>query len=308
MPDLPHRPTLVVDGNNLAVRAMKAVEGRVALSADGVPTAALMVFINALTRHVRQIDPGSLVVCWDGGVAPWRRGLWPEYKAGRGHGLDDTPDGTWDLIRQFLGLANIQSVLVDDWEADDLVAMYWRQSAPTVILSGDKDFRQLLVRPDTWIAVPNSDEVWDGQRVREELGVDPSWLPLMSAAVGDHSDNIPGIRGMGPKTAAKLLGEVAVADSNDLDLLTEALLTCGHRLVDPEAAQTVRRNLTLVNLVSPLQEAPAPLLPVLMPFRPTRPGDTLWNPLLDFLDHYELRSIKGRLLAGLLWRMEMELS
>ena len=104
--------TLAVDGNNLVMRAVKACEGRVALSSDGVFTAPVMVVVNMLSKYVREEAPDRVVVCWDGGRSEMRVALFPDYKAQRSHKppsseFEDYKESSFALVREFLSLANI---------------------------------------------------------------------------------------------------------------------------------------------------------------------------------------------------------
>lgn len=292
------RRTLCVDGNNLLIRAAKATEGRAMLSSDaGVPTAALLVFINTLSRYVREVDPDHLVVCWDGGRSTHRTALFEGYKASRADRGEEGEEGPFGLAKEFLTLAGFHHVEHAGVEADDLVAHYARNRVwheRVTILSGDKDFLQLL---DGWVEQirPGSgaDERWTGQRVRAELGLKAEHIPFQKALTGDLGDNVPGVPGIGPKTAIKLLAKY------DWDF--ERLLASAEPKILGRAA-TIRRDLALVDLCQPLpglRLAPAPV------FRPTTPTSVLWGPLMAFLERYQMVSVIDRLRAGTLWHDRM---
>jgi 5'-3' exonuclease len=263
------------------------------MSADGVPTGALLIFINLIARHIREEQPDSVVVCWDGGKSEYRRGLYPAYKANRGeHEGPDEPERPFDMAKRFLSLAGIHHVERRGWEADDLIACYWRTIRPIdtkiVILSSDKDLLQLLiqgnvtqVRPAT---PPNPTDRWDAARVEEHYGVKPVDLSKAMAMIGDTSDGIPGIKGIGPVKAAKLLatttweGLLVTQGFEQLDLW--------HQLID--LRDVPFRSLGLV-----LAQPPR--------FEPTWAGSVAYGELTSFLDSYQMESIKTRLLTGSLW-------
>lgn len=296
------RKVLCIDGNNILVRGIKATEGRVELSADGVSTAPLLIFINCLSRYVREEEPDRLVVCWDGGRSGYRSVIFPSYKASR-HTVEmdegrNEMRNHFTLAQEFLSLAGLHHVQVAHAEADDLVAHYWRvrdKDHRFVILSGDKDFLQLLdgwteqIRPGSG---PGYIDRWTTNRVRTEMKCKPEHLPMVMALTGDAIDGIPGVPGFGHKTACKLLGKY------DWDL--DALLAANEaKLIGAEA--DVRRNLLLVSL---REAAPDPFAlegPPAPRFEPTTPGSPLWGALLDWLDRYEMRTVKDRLMAGTLW-------
>lgn len=289
------RRTLVVDGNNILSRASFAVRGKnvVLSNHDGVPTAALMVFINLLSKYVRQEAPDNLVVCWDGGRSIERTRLLPEYKGQRPERPDgpDDPERPFAQAKEFLSLAGVHHVEKAGVEADDLVAAYWgakHSSERMVILSADKDFLQLLdgwteqIRPGTGL-----DERWTRNRVRSEMKVLPEDLPKVMALTGDHVDNIPGIPRFGTKTAVKVLSQYQW----DLDSAVREHPTL------QGLGETVRRNYALVDLrhASVIGRHFAPK------FTPTTLTSVMWPDLEQFLLRYDLNSIHDRLVEGTLW-------
>lgn len=283
---------LAVDGNNLLVRAIRAME-RSHLSVDGQDTGPLLVFINMLSKYVREAQPDYVVVCWDGGRSSFRLSIWPEYKLARASHSDET-DRHFQLAKDFLSLCNIHHVKMDGVEADDLVAAYCREfDGISVILSGDKDFLQLLDDQTLQIRPTGGDELWTAQRVEKSLGCKPEHLPFVKALSGDPSDGIPGIFRVGEKTACKLLA-LHGWDIHDL-LRSDRPIVAGQ-------TEMVLRNLQLVDLRSPIPELVAVVDPP--PFAPTDPSGILLPELLAFLARYKLTTIKDRLVAGILWRGE----
>lgn len=290
------RRTMLVDGNNLLMRAYHAARNSHSqMNAGGVPTAALHIVVSMLSRYVRTEDPDHLVVCWDGGKSTHRLALLPEYKGQRRDAPDEDPaDRPFAQTKEFLTLAGVHHVEHPGYEADDLIAAYWRRKSSTervTILSSDKDFLQLLdgwteqVRPGT-----GDEERWTSGRVRSDMGCKPEHLPFVMALTGDSGDDVPGIPGFGTKTAVKALQAV------DWDL--ERLLADPPlRLVGK--ADIVRRNLALVDLRSPLPGLSVGEIPR---FRPTEVISVAY-PLLDqFLLRYGLETIRSRVALGLLWR------
>jgi 5'-3' exonuclease len=204
---------LLADANNLAMRAIHAAQYS-GMSADGIPTGALLIFINLLSRHIREERPDSVVVCWDGGKSAYRQQIYGDYKANRVERPEDEEDTRpFPQMKEFLTVANIHHVERPGWEADDLIACYWRTIRPLdtdlVILSADKDLLQLVgphciqVRP---ASKPPTD-YWDEIRVARELGCRPSRVSLTMALAGDPGDNVPGLPGIGPKRAAQRLAK-----------------------------------------------------------------------------------------------------
>jgi DNA polymerase I len=290
---------LLLDGNNVLVRAAEATR-RAALSADGVPTAALLVFINVLSRHVRAERPDALVVCWDGGRSAYRTAVYPGYKAHRSERPAEDPERPFGLCKEFLSLCNLQHVERPGWEADDLIARYCQlhrehrlgpRDGEIVIISSDHDLLQLLGPGVTQVKVSSRppDDRWDAERVQSDLGCTPALLPYSMALQGDPGDGVPGMRGVGPKKAVKLLE----AASGDWGVLLDSLSPDNRELVELSHRLVDLRELDYGTLG----------LRLAMPqyFQPTLPGDAAFGLLLDFLNRYQLRSVIERVVAGTLW-------
>jgi DNA polymerase-1 len=288
---------LVVDGNNILMRAFHAAQHSQMSSGD-TPTGALLIFVNLISKYVRQEQPDHLLVCWDGGRSTHRTAIFDGYKAAR---LDkpwkEDPEGPFGQAKEFLSLANIHHVEQSGCEADDLVAAYVREHrGRKVILSGDKDFLQLL---DGWteqIRPGGANERWTANRVRTEMGCKPEDIPKVMALTGDMGDNVPGVPGFGQKTACKAL----TAHDWDLDAL--------RRTTDPKWAKkiwgyvnAIERNYALVNLRDPI---PGVITPEAPEFVPTDPTSALCQALLEFLIQYQMESVKQRLLDWTLWSDE----
>lgn len=198
-----------MDGHAYAYRAFHAI--RSLNAPDGSPTNAIYGFLKMLAKLRSAVRPTHLVVIWDGGLAPERMAAHPAYKAQR----PPMPDGLarqLDGIVEYLRAAGIASWCRDDVEADDWIAVAARRAAAAgarvVVASSDKDFMQ-LVTPLIGLVNPNdkTERVWTDVEVVAKTGVRPEqivdWLSLM----GDSVDNIPGVPGVGPKTATGLLQE-----------------------------------------------------------------------------------------------------
>lgn len=285
---------LVVDGNNLLIRAVKATEHVGLSSSDGTPTAAIHVFIQSLTRYVRQEKPSRLVVCWDGGRSAHRLAIDPDYKAQRAERVEgEDVESPFGQAKEFLTLSNVHHVELPGVEADDLVAAYWRAAEPedaVVILSGDKDFLQLLdgrteqVRPGG----RSGDERWGRERVEADLGCTPESLVFAMALTGDALDNVRGVPGFGHKTACKVLSKHGWS--------LDAALAAEPRLAEHQ--EQVRRSLALVDLRGCIPGVDPPAVPR---FDPTTTASVMYAALAGYLDHYQLASVRQKLDAGTLW-------
>jgi DNA polymerase I len=239
---------LIVDGHAYAYRAFYAI--RELRSPSGRPTNAIYGFVKMLARMRAAIAPTHLIVVWDGGLSVERVAALPEYKAQRPEMPDDL-ESQLDGMVSYLKAAGIASFQGGGVEADDYIACLARHASDigmaVVIASSDKDFMQ-LVSPRVGLLNPNdkSETVWTDGQVRARTGVGPSqivdWLGLM----GDSVDNIPGVPGVGPKTAADLLnrfGSVAGLFGRLDEVKSEKL-----RGALRASAEAVRRNLKLVKL------------------------------------------------------------
>ena len=218
IPRLQERLLWIVDGHAFAYRAFFAIPPLT--SPDGAPTNAILGFIKMLEKGRDKVQPTHQVVVWDGGLAVQRLAVLPEYKAQR-------PPMPEKLVPQMAGLDTyLEAAGIAAWrrpgvEADDAIADLTRQAAEAgarvVIGSSDKDFMQ-LVSPRVELLNPGdrTQTVLGTDQVRAKTGVGPGQIVDWLSLVGDTVDNIPGVPGIGPKTATKLLVQfgslVAVLD------------------------------------------------------------------------------------------------
>ncbi len=239
---------LIVDGHAYAYRAFYAI--RELRSPAGRPTNAIYGFVKMLAKMRAGLAPTHLIVVWDGGLSTERVAALPEYKAQRPEMPEDLRPQL-DGMASYLNAAGIASFQRDDVEADDYIACLARRAVlagmGVVIASADKDFMQ-LVSPQIGLLNPNdkSESVWTDEQVRAKSGVPPSQIVDWLALMGDAVDNIPGVPGVGPKTAAGLLnqfGSVAALFGRLEEVKSEKLRESLRR-----SAAAVRRNLSLVRL------------------------------------------------------------
>lgn len=298
---------MLVDGNNLLVRAVHAAQSA-RLSSDGVNTGPLMIFINSLAKHIRIERPSSLLVAWDHpGGENWRKLIYPEYKAQRKIGASDSTrelrETNFALAKEFLAAAGVAQVSHLGFEADDLIGSAWHDIMPAqadriMILSSDSDFMQLI--GDNPFGVPTEQvrlssgsgasraetDRWDATRVctglKEGPVPHPGVLTALKALQGDVSDNVAGLKGIGPKRAHKLMA--------DHDWKVENVIAAR-----PEDEEAIRLNLRLVDLR-------LPRLPVRVPrWDPTGPTSLAFPALMEFLQRYQMRVLLGQLMRGSLW-------
>lgn len=238
---------LIVDGHAYAYRAFHAI--RSLNSPTGAPTNAIFGFIKMTQKMQALLEPSHLVVVWDGGLAAERMAELPAYKAQRPPMPDDL-ETQIESITGWLHAAGLLSLCADGVEADDWIAAIARDAAermPVVIASADKDFMQ-LVNDRIGLFNPNdkSEKVWTAEDVRAKTGIAPGQVVDWLALIGDSVDNIPGVPGVGPKTATDLLNQFGSVDalySRLAEVKSDRL-----RAALETAAQIVRRNQRLVRL------------------------------------------------------------
>ena len=176
---------------------------------DGTPCNAAYGFANTLIRYIAEHDPSHVGVCFDAAMTSFRNEVEPEYKAQRGAPPDDL-EPQFDLCHEIsvaLGFATYEQ---DDYEADDLLGAISdevvRRKASARVLTTDKDLCQ-LVREDGRVVVHDlaKERTFDAEGVRQKFGVSPAQIPDYLGLVGDKIDNLPGVPGIGAKSAAAVL-------------------------------------------------------------------------------------------------------
>jgi len=204
MSDAPKK-LFLVDGSNQAFRSFFAIQSDMR-APDGFPTRALYGFTNALLKLLRVHAPDYVMVAFDRGLS-FRNDLYPQYKGQR-------PDMPADLRAQwpeFIPLCEelgVRATAIEGFEADDIIGtLADRYGGPGVhvsIVSSDKDFCQLVNEHVDLVDIGRGDVLGPAE-VTAKWGVPPSQIIDLLAIMGDKSDNVPGVPGVGPKTAAKYL-------------------------------------------------------------------------------------------------------
>ena len=174
---------------------------------DGTPVNAVFGLGMTLQRFLGNHRPKMAACCFDAGSHTFRNEMYPAYKANRSAAPDDLVP-QFDLCRELVSRMGFATAMTPGYEADDLIAsltMRLRDRGhEVVIVTGDKDLAQLLA-PGVRIYNLAKDEWWDEAGVPGRMGVKASQVVDLLALMGDPSDNIPGVRGVGPKAAAALL-------------------------------------------------------------------------------------------------------
>jgi DNA polymerase-1 len=255
---------LIVDGHAYAYRAFHAI--RDLRGPEGRPTNAIYGFVKMFEKMRSALAPTHLAVVWDGGLSAGRLAVLPEYKAQRPEMPTELRPQLDEIVR-YLAAVSVTSVCQPGVEADDYIACLARQAAKAgwnvVIASSDKDFMQ-LVSPQIGLLNPNdkSGTIWTREQVRAKAGVEPEQVADWLALMGDAVDNIPGVPGVGPKTAVGLLQQFGSVTAllERLDEVRSDRL----RAVLAEATEVLHRNLMLVRL----PEVPCVFVPEHLAARP----------------------------------------
>ncbi|MDR1358134.1 MAG: DNA polymerase I [Coriobacteriales bacterium] len=205
------RVIAIIDGNSLLHRAFHAVQTPMN-APDGRPTNACFGFISMLLKLVGDFKPSGIIAAFDAGIPPERFEAIEQYKAQRPP-TDPNLKLQFPMIEALLRSLSIPVVRVQDYEGDDIIGTLStlaeeKGGIKTLLITGDKDALQLA--SDKTVIVTNktgmSDvRIYDPAGVYERFGVDPAHVPDYLGLMGDSSDNIPGIPGVGAKTATKLL-------------------------------------------------------------------------------------------------------
>src|ERR687890_362011 len=199
----------LIDGNSLAYRAFFALPESIATS-DGRPTNAIFGFASMLVKILTDYGDVPVVVVWDAGLSG-RKEISEDYKAQRSS-RPDLLKQQWPHLAPLVEAFGYPNVSVEGYEADDVIAALTEQARadgiPVMVVTGDRDAYQLVtdgVRIMTTSRGITDTKVYDRQGVIERYGIAPELIPDFIGLKGDTSDNIPGVPGIGDKTAAELL-------------------------------------------------------------------------------------------------------
>ena len=208
---MPEKKVAVIDGNSLMHRAFHAVPPTMN-APDGTPTNAVFGFISMLLKFIDISNPDAIVCAFDAGRPKFRTEALEQYKAQRPP-MDPGLKAQFPIIEELLESMSIPVVRVTGWEGDDILGTVAARDEAlgyrTLLVSGDKDVYQLcseLTHVVTTRKGITDVAIYGPGEVRERYGVEPSQFPDFLGLKGDSSDNIPGVPGVGDKTAAKLLG------------------------------------------------------------------------------------------------------
>ncbi|GFP23718.1 DNA polymerase I, partial [Candidatus Hakubella thermalkaliphila] len=249
---------VMIDGNNLAYRAYFALPATIATS-SGVQTNSVYGFTSMLIKLLQEEKPDALVVAFDSAAPTFRHRQHAGYKAQRLQ-MPDQLYHQLSLIEEVIEALGIPMVKMEGYEADDILGTLARrgeqEGLEVLIVTGDRDALQ-LVSPQVKVMANRRGitdvTVYDLEKVLERYGVPPSQIPDLVGLVGDSSDNIPGILGIGPKTAAKLLAQFGSLEEiyeNLQSISNENLRTL---LAENEEQARMSKQLSLTEFQVPIQ-------------------------------------------------------
>ncbi len=236
---------VLIDGSSYLYRAFYALPPLT--SPKGQPTGAIYGFVRMLSKLVNQLNPEYIAVVFDLPGKTFRHEEYKEYKATR----KETPDELKlqiNPLKEIIRLWGIKIIEIPGYEADDVIATLAqkgkREGFEVIIVTPDKDMMQ-LVEENIYILNPVTEEIYDRERVKEKYGIYPEQFVDYLAIVGDTVDNIIGVKGVGPKTAEKLLNEFGSMENiiKNLDKLKPKL-----KEAFEEALDRLEQNRFLVKL------------------------------------------------------------
>ena len=196
----------IVDGSGFIFRAYHALPPLTTRA--GLPAGAVFGFTGMLMKLDFDKRPSHLVVVFDASVSSFRHSIFPAYKANRAAPPEDLAP-QFGMVRRVVDAFGVPRIEAVGVEADDVIAALVRQARlegmRVKIVSSDKDLMQLVDEPACVLWDTMKDKIYDSEAVREKFGVGPREVGDVLALMGDSVDNIPGVRGVGPKTASALI-------------------------------------------------------------------------------------------------------
>lgn len=225
---------LLIDGNSILNRAFYGTQSSYLKNAEGMYTGALFGFMNMYLKQIEELSPEYSAVAFDVKAPTFRHEKYAEYKAGR-HAMPQELAMQFPVAKELMDAMGIARLELPGYEADDLLGTYARRATEEnlkcYIMTGDRDSLQLVSENvhvllcSTQKGKPHTDE-YDVAAVKEKYGVLPSQLIDLKALMGDSSDNIPGVPGVGEKTASALISQYGSLDGvyENIESITKAAL------------------------------------------------------------------------------------
>jgi DNA polymerase-1 len=280
----------LIDGYSLLYRAFYALPQSIATT-SGLPTNALYGFTSMVLKLLGEDEEVGIGVVWDAGKPAFRTDIFPEYKAQR-TSMPEELKAQLDHLDEILEAMNIPAIRAEGFEADDVLATLSKrvpEGVELMILTGDQDAMQLVngnVKVLRTTRGVSETKTYGRQEVIEEYGVAPEQIPDYKALVGDPSDNIPGVKGIGPKGAANLLKEFGSVENLYENL--EKVEAKGTRMKLQEGRESATLSLALARMRF---DAPVEFEAEALKFKGLAPESR------EILRRYEFRSLEPRFAA-----------
>ncbi|WP_449536672.1 5'-3' exonuclease [Ferdinandcohnia sp. Marseille-Q9671] len=225
---------MLIDGMALLFRSFyaTAMSGYFMVNSKGIPTNGIHGFVKHMMTAINTYKPSHVVCCWDMGSSTFRNEIYQDYKGNRGAPPEELIP-QFDLVKDVVESFDIPNVGLSGYEADDCIGTLARQYSKdthVIILTGDQDILQLLDENITVLimkkGIGNYAE-YSSASFLEEKGIRPQQMVDLKALMGDTSDNYPGVRGIGEKTALKLLQQFETIEGiiENVENLTNAQKT-----------------------------------------------------------------------------------
>lgn len=274
----------LVDGSGYIFRAFYALPPMT--SPNGTPVNAVYGFTNMFFKLTNSIECDYNLVLFDAKRKNFRNDIFPDYKANR----SETPEDLipqFPIIRQAVSALNINHLEMEGYEADDLIATYAKiakeKGLEVIIVSADKDLMQ-LIGPGIKYYDPMKDVFREEKDVVDKFGVGPNRVVDVQALMGDSSDNIPGVPGIGPKTASELINKYGSLEN---------LLSNLDDIKQEKRRQTLKDNIENARISYQLAslKTDVPVNNNLEDFKCRNPEV---KQVFDFVDEYAMKSLRSR--------------
>ena len=301
---------MAIDGNSIVNRAFYGVSQNLT-TRSGQPTNAIVGFLNILNKLLEEENPDALCVTFDRKAPTFRHLAYEGYKANR-HGMPEELASQMPILKDILSAMNIPMYEMDGWEADDLLGTIAAKDTAagweSVVVTGDKDSLQLISDTTTVKLVSTrmgrtTSKNMTPEAFREEYGFDPIHIIDLKALMGDSSDNIPGVKGVGEKTAMALVQRYGSIDALYADMPapeiapgTPAKPGVVKKLAEGEPSARMSYDLATIRTDAPIDFAPEANV------RTAVDNDRLYNLFLELefsklIDKYGLNAPQGEVKA-----------
>lgn len=245
---------LLIDGNSILNRAFYGMAANMLVTKDGLFTNAIYGFLNILEKYLNEDNPSHIAVAFDLKGKTFRHEIYSEYKAGR-KGMPAELASQMPILKDILHAMNISLIEKEGYEADDILgtlSQYASDDIEVVVLTGDKDMLQLVserctVKIPTVISGQKAVNIFNIENFKNEYGIEPSKYVDVKALMGDKSDNIPGVQGIGQIGALNLVKEYGDLDNiyRNIDNISKASLK--EKLVKDKDKAFLSKELSKIN-------------------------------------------------------------